>query len=312
MIYLKMQGRLGNQFFQYTFAKYVQSITHQALFINFDRVRKNSKSENDGWDNALKDFCASENGSYIEVSNKDIRFFSKLIKLKICRTLISNKQKRKEDGDEWGISKGVIYCYNPESKQFNIQKEKSYIIDGLFEYNYIVDAVLPLLKNDLESKYKGLENNSTLFEKIRNTNSICVSIRKFDLEDSKFTEYYQVCTLEYYYRAIEYIFKSVPDAKVFVFSDAVDWCKSNFKIREYLNRKDIDVFYESGQDPVWEKLRLMKTCKHFVLSNSTFSWWAQKLSSSENKIVCAPEFWHKDQETKSIGIYDEKWILIKN
>lgn len=32
----------------------------------------------------------------------------------------------------------------------------------------------------------------------------------------------------------------------------------------------------------------MKSCKHFLLSNSTFSWWAMWLNELEKKIVIAP------------------------
>ena len=63
-----------------------------------------------------------------------------------------------------------------------------------------------------------------------------------------------------------------------------------------------------GTDPVWEKLRLMSACKHFVVSNSTFSWWTQYLSKSENKIVVSPSRWfNNDYESPLIG---KDWIKI--
>lgn len=60
----------------------------------------------------------------------------------------------------------------------------------------------------------------------------------------------------------------LPDCTFFGFSDDIDWVKNNMEFPG-------EVYYESGVDPVWEKLRLMSACKHFVLSNSSFSWWAQ-------------------------------------
>lgn len=46
--------------------------------------------------------------------------------------------------------------------------------------------------------------------------------------------------------------------------------------------------------PVYETLRLMYNCKHFILSNSTFSWWGQFLSASKNKLVVSPSRWNND------------------
>jgi len=35
-------------------------------------------------------------------------------------------------------------------------------------------------------------------------------------------------------------------------------------------------------------MRMMSLCKHFIIANSTFSWWSQWLSSNSNKLVVSP------------------------
>ena len=87
------------------------------------------------------------------------------------------------------------------------------------------------------------------------------------------------------------------------FSDDINWVKENIKIGECV------CYYERGVDPVWEKLRLMYSCKHFIISNSSFSWWAQYLSRNENKIVISPNRWYNDGRTADL--LDESFIKIE-
>ena len=87
----------------------------------------------------------------------------------------------------------------------------------------------------------------------------------------------------------------------FLFSDDIEWAKDNFK-----NNRIIFVD-EKTKD--FEQLRLMYSCKHFIISNSTFSWWAQYLSESLDKVVIAPAKW-MPYDTEKRDIYQENWILI--
>ena len=61
---------------------------------------------------------------------------------------------------------------------------------------------------------------------------------------------------------------------------------------------------------MWEKVRLMSACKHFVLSNSSFSWWVQYLSDSEQKKVIAPDIWYKTGKHRHADVYQDNWELI--
>jgi hypothetical protein len=102
----------------------------------------------------------------------------------------------------------------------------------------------------------------------------------------------------------EQIKKKVKNPVFFTFSDDIEWVRNNMNFGD--NTK---IYYESGNDPVWEKLRLMYNCKHFVISNSTFSWWAQYLSRNKDKIVIAPSRWRNYDSV--LGIYELHWILVE-
>ena len=53
----------------------------------------------------------------------------------------------------------------------------------------------------------------------------------------------------------------------------------------------------------------MGECKHFIIGNTTFGWWAQYLSDYNKKIVVAPSKWMKID--MPIDIYQKDWHLVE-
>ena len=53
---------------------------------------------------------------------------------------------------------------------------------------------------------------------------------------------------------------------------------------------------------------LLRRCRAFVLSNSTFSWWGQWLAGVPGRCVIAPDRWYANG--KKTALYDHDWTLI--
>ena len=142
--------------------------------------------------------------------------------------------------------------------------------------------------------------NEKLYKKITESESVCVTIRRGDYLNDTFRNDFYLCTPKYFIEAMRIMKSRVPNAKFFIFSDEPEWCKENIPF-------PFECEYESGIDPVWEKFRLMYSCKHFIISNSTFSWWAQYLSRNKNKVVIAPNKWRNGSYTWDI-YKDQNWL----
>jgi hypothetical protein len=56
----------------------------------------------------------------------------------------------------------------------------------------------------------------------------------------------------------------------------------------------------------------MLLCRHFLIANSSFSWWAAWLNQNHGKIVIRPSQWFQAQEFKDVDICPPEWIKVSN
>lgn len=116
---------------------------------------------------------------------------------------------------------------------------------------------------------------------IRSSTSIAISLRLGD--DYRNLKSLNVCSHEYYIKALHHVFARVGEAKIYVFSDDIERAKSEIEWMRPVR------FIEGFND--YQALRLMYSCDHFVISNSSFSWWGAYLGDHPNKVIAAPHQW---------------------
>lgn len=314
MIYVEMQGRCGNQLFRYAFARYLQEITGDELTISFNEL-KHHKGK-DGWVNELENFNVvpyflyKKDGRimYNETNLKQkglcavYSFFLKLIKGK-------KRQERAELSYKFQkiLSKNGIYWLREGYYQYNNFSSRNYLISGGFESKLFWENDDINIRNkiisELTPKKDIMEKNKNLYDRINESESVCVNVRRGDFLVNKHKKSFSVCTEKYFQKAYDISCKLIKNGKYFIFSDDIDWCKKNL---HYIKNAE---FVQDGMPP-YETLRLMYSCKHFIISNSTFSWWGQYLSKNEDKIVISPDRWNNDGFKSPLVDY-EKWVLIE-
>ena len=97
----------------------------------------------------------------------------------------------------------------------------------------------------------------------------------------------------------------ITNPKFYVFSDDIEYTKVLFK--DFLK---YDIFFVPKDNRDWFHMFVMSYCKNFIISNSSYSWWASFLSKeANNKIIC-PKYWQRNKLTKSIGIYRKDFLLM--
>lgn len=134
------------------------------------------------------------------------------------------------------------------------------------------------------------DQNKDMLADIENSNAVCIHVRRGDyVTIADTSKRFGVCSLQYYQDAFSYLCSRLENPTAFVFSDDPEWVRENL----HPPFKTVYVRHNVGMKN-YEDLRLMAACKHFVVANSTFSWWGAWLAANPDKIVIAPKKWSID------------------
>jgi hypothetical protein len=121
--------------------------------------------------------------------------------------------------------------------------------------------------------------------------------------DYRLENSFGLLTPDYYQESIKELWKSDRYKTVWVFSDEID------EARSYLQGLDIkeiryiaDVAGSSAQT-----LEAMRLGKGYVIGNSSFSWWAARLSRNQDAKVIAPTPWFINQR-EPVELIPPNWV----
>ncbi len=183
-------------------------------------------------------------------------------------------------------------------------KDNSYL-DGYWQSEKYWSDIGPTLRNELKLA-KGLPSSMNEYLKlIESTESVGLHVRRGDyVTEKKTNTFHGTCSSAYYAEAVELIASKLTNPFLFIFSDDIEWVKKNLSFTlptTYVSRKDF-----SATD---ELILTSKAC-HFIIANSSFSWWAAWLSANQNKLIIGPKRWFADEKIDVSGILPSSWIKI--
>lgn len=135
--------------------------------------------------------------------------------------------------------------------------------------------------------------------------SVSLHVRRGDYVSHAATaKILNVCSLNYYRKAIDYVAAHVAEPSFFVFSDDPQWTQENLKIgfpAEYVDGN-------RGQRSYID-MQLMSLCKHQIIANSSFSWWGAWLNPNTGKHVVAPTEWFRNG-TDDSDLVPTEWARV--
>lgn len=180
-------------------------------------------------------------------------------------------------------------------------------LDGYWNSEKYFEGIKSLVRSEFEIKPPIDNKNRKLLKLLSQTNSVSIHVRRGDYLLSELNKkiYGNICTVEYYKQAINYLESKVDNPQYFIFSNDIDWCRKN------LNIDGLYVDWNSDPRESFKDLHLMSNCKHNILANSTFSWWAGWLNQNSEKFVIVPSrFFNNAIVSNMETLIPPSWIRI--
>lgn len=287
MVIVRIYEGLGNQLFQYAYARALNLSTKQKVFLDF---RETGSREDEK--KLTPRACGLKNFRIALPVCTNVEHFYPYI----------NNYKMIEKIKTWPMQKCIPYKYFSQSiplyEERLMDLKGNWYLQGWFQDGRYFQSYADIIKREIMPKKK-IKISSELKRIIHLKNTVSIHFRRSDFKKNRNT-----LPVTYYYNAMRYMQNVADDPFWIIFSDDIDWVKKNIDFGRgcyFLSEK------ENLKD--YEELMVMSCCKNHIIANSTYSWWGAWLGRNQNKIVVGPNKWFL---RKSYGseIMPEDWIQV--
>lgn len=150
--------------------------------------------------------------------------------------------------------------------------------------------------------------HAALAAEIRGRASVCLNVRRADfVANPQANAFHGVCAEEYFRQAVRVVRRRVSGAHFYIFSDDVEWCRAA-NLSE--GAPCTVVSHDFAGERFSSYLQLMMACRHFIIPNSSFAWWAAFLGRTAESIVVAPAPWFSDLSVETADLLPAEWMQL--
>lgn len=260
MIIVRIIGGIGNQMFQYAYAKALEK-SGKKVRLDLSKIK-----------------CYKLHGGYhLNKYNIDLKEANSISTF-LSKIGIPKTVKEKNLFFDKNIDKNNI--------------DKNAYLKGYFQTEkYFKEIRKTLLKQFTITKDKS-ESTKFYEQQITNSQNSCsIHVRRGDyISNKKTNSIHGTCSLGYYKKAIATINKEQKSIQFYIFSDDILWTKKNLIVK--------NAIYVDHKCSPNEDMYLMSLCKNNIIANSSFSWWAAWLNKNQDKIVISPRQWFVKKENE--------------
>ena len=259
---VEIKGGLGNQVFQYSFGKYLESSGFRVLY-NLDFFTSSKNLEN-----------VTERDFLLKELSCEINEVSRLMqKLSDTFNYLINSKKIKSI---FPFINKYIYQYLKEKDYDKDLEYKDYLIINYFD-GYWQNNIYHL-KTQKESLLNIFHINNQDIESLNN-DRVLIHVRRQD-----YLKLGIDLPQNYYQNAINLLKKDLKEFEFDIFTDDKEWVLNQNIFSDFRN------IYGEDDDPI-ESFKKMLCYKHFIIANSTYSYLSAFFGEKQDSKVFMPYKW---------------------
>ena len=226
---------------------------------------------------------------------------------------MTNVQEKNIGFVEGEILKETIHCFD---KNLVDSCSDNTNLDGFFQTEKYFENIADEIRSDFTFKDEYLKPCKEFIDSL-DTTPIFLHVRRGDAIGKE--HYHPVAPMSYYVEALKRFDKDTP---CFVFSDDIDWCKSQelFKSDRFLFNDNIERYDYQSMDGSGSMqytllphvdLCLMSLCSGAIIVNSSFSWWGAWLQNNRGKVIASkPWFGPSASHLDISDVVPDHWEII--
>jgi len=289
MIIIRLKGGMGNQMFQYALGLKLSKLLETELRIDLSSLLDRSKG-----DFVYRNYDLS----IFQVPGKFLNSPGLLKTLYRPKLSIVTKLLRQY------LNSGRIYI---KEKHFHFQPEilsdpqSNAIYEGWFQSFRYFEGVEDILREQFSFKHLILTKSQGLLQRINNSNAVCLNVRRTDFLK---VDALNTTNLDYFLKSAKHMASILEQPHFFIFSDDIEWCQENI----ILDHPTEIVDHQHKGEKFGNYMQLMIACKHYIIPNSSFAWWAVWLNQNPDRKVIAPQNWVNDKNIDTSDLVPPNWI----
>ena len=226
---------------------------------------------------------------------------------------MTNVQDKNVGFVKGNILKETIHCFD---KNLVDSCSDDTDLDGFFQTEKYFENISDQIRSDFTFKDEYLKPCKEFIDSL-DTTPIFLHVRRGDAIGKE--HYHPVAPMSYYVEALKRFDEDTP---CFVFSDDLDWCKSQelFKSDRFLFNDNIERYDYQSMDGSGSMqytllphvdLCLMSLCSGAIIVNSSFSWWGAWLQNNKGKVIASkPWFGPSASDLDTTDVVPDHWEII--